>query len=175
MTPTKKMSQEDKAIVESYLTACFLITLIENKFETSSHFDKLEFSNPSIKGAIKKMTLMNSGILMSILHCLLVVPRSLVRREFEEEFQLLNDKLLSEVTIIKRYDESSIDLLYHIRNSVAHARFTVSHDGYNFQDKKRAKKKTKHFECFVPNHVINIVIGDLQEIFIAFYKRRTKS
>lgn len=92
------------------------------------------------KGVLKRLGIANSAHLAGLLYCLFVVPKELwletehhpVIDEIDEE------KLLSLVAVEKRskaFDKTPrYSLLRHLRNAIAHVRFTIIEGAFTFWD-----------------------------------------
>ena len=127
------ITQEDNLILQTYYTVMLLKELGEVKFEDSIQFDNLNLQS-DIKQALKEeIGIQNQGSAIMALYAMLVIPKEIIENEFEQEYEKINEFLRKEVTLhfttYKGEDEndlSSINLIRHARNSVAHAKISFT-------------------------------------------------
>lgn len=139
------ITQEENLILQSYITTSLLAELGNNNFFQSDYFDAMKFGQPTIKEILKMSGVDNQGCAIMSLYAMLVVPYELIRSKHQDEFTLMNEFLISK-TIINattyHLDPSVSDLMYHLRNAVAHCRVSfVDGKFIVFEDFNQSRKK----------------------------------
>lgn len=142
------ITQEENLILQSYMTVSLLAELGNNKFFESDYFFEMNFGVPDIKKFLKTNGVDNQGNAIMSLYAMLVVPYELIKDRYPDEFASMNDFLKGVVNISHtsyQTDHADSDLMYHIRNAVAHCRVSFN-AGKSIIFTDSNKSKTKEFE-----------------------------
>jgi len=158
------ITQEENLILQSYITVSLLAELGNNKFFESDCFREMNFGSPDCKSFLEHNGIDNQGSAIMSLYAMLVVPYELIRERFPNEFSSMNDFLKNKTTIINttyHNNPSDSDLMYHLRNAVAHCRISFKEgESINFTDSNR--NRTKEFSGKLPLSDLSMFIHKLQ-------------
>ncbi len=181
------VTQEDNLILQSDYTVLLLKELGTVKFETSSIFDGLDLPGP-IKQSFKEIGIQNQGSAIMVLYALLVVPKEIISREYPDEYRAINGFLRNEVTLhqttYKKEDANdltSIDFIWHARNSVAHAKISFTpNESITFSDRKKTKRKgggenTEEISFSLSLSRFGHFLNSLQEVHFKYIQKRNLS
>lgn len=141
------ITQKENLILQSYMTVSLLAELGNNKFFESEYFSEMSFGSPDIKKFLQANGIDNQGCAIMSLYAMLVVPYELIRTKFPDEFSSMNDFLKNKVKIVNtsyHTNPSESDLMYHIRNSVAHCRISFT-EGKSIVFTDSNRNQTKEF------------------------------
>jgi hypothetical protein len=159
------INQADNLILQSYYTTILLAELKDKKFVKSDYFQDMSFHQPVIKEALRTIDVDNQGSALMALYAMLVIPKEILREKYASEYNKINEFLTARVTNTETTypkDSPNIDFLWHIRNSVAHARVEFAPNDYIlFRDKDRNRNR---FETRLPLRFFGELILKLQVI-----------
>jgi hypothetical protein len=98
---------------------------------------------------LKEYNIMNSAYIVSLLYCLIVIPKEAYWKDMDDLEPLLR-KLFSIKKCKKDFDKNfTFNLIRAVRNSVAHANFSCDAQmNFTFNDKEPTKEE-HHFECTI--------------------------
>jgi len=158
------ITQEENIILQSYMTVSLLAELGNHNFFSSDYFKKMEFGNSTIKQFLQISGTDNQGSVIMSLYAMLVIPYELIRKNYPNEFSSMNDFLKNKVEIVNTTYHSNplaSDLMYHLRNSVAHCRVSFTEEkSVVFTDSNR--NNTKEFTGKLPLTELSQFIHKLQ-------------
>ncbi len=152
------ITQDDNLILQSYYNFVLFAELTKNDFFKSDYFKKMKFDNPPIKDGLEQIGIDNQGLALISLYTMLVVPKEIYGKKYQEENDNINEFLKvhtqnTQTTYAR--DSPNIDFLGHIRNAVAHARVSFEPTKFvTFSDEYRGKSFTtelplKHLGEFI--------------------------
>lgn len=108
------------------------------------------------------LSIMNPAYFISLLYCLIVVPRELWLKRIPTPRSIADlnkDSVLNLFSIQTKEQKSVFELLRHLRNALAHVRFSIDeHGGFTFWDQKEDQSEI-HFKA-------DISLGNM-EIFLS--------
>ena len=173
------LTQEDDLLIQSHFSIVLLTELNNNEFLHSEYFEKMSFGDRFVKNNLPKIGIDNQGSLLIFLYVMLVIPRELIENKFPNEFQDLNDRVNNYVSSAKsnyKKDKDKINYLYHIRNSVAHARVVFTPNvSVTFHDNN--KFTGENCSITIPLKSFGIFLEDLRDLFMKYVediKQRNK-
>lgn len=159
-------SQEDNLLIQSYFSTAFLIELQNLKFLDSDYYKDAEFQDKYVQEHLPSIGIANHGSMLMILYALLIIPKELIEKNYQQDFDNLNqfvDSIKSKASSTYKNDSPSIDYIRHIRNSVAHAKVS-------FNSKKEVvflDENNNGSECTITIPLANMeqFIKELRSIF----------
>lgn len=175
------LTSQDNLLLQSYYTVSLLAELCNNNFLESDFFSKMSFGNPEIKRALKdEIKIDNQGCAMMALYSMLVLPREIVQKSYESEYEVIRQFLEIHATNTRttyKKDKAKICFIGHFRNAVAHAKVefrpndvVVFSDSRTYKDKKTNKEVTESFSTELPLLRLGEFINQLQQVHFAYVK-----
>jgi hypothetical protein len=108
---------------------------------------------------------------ISLLYCLIVIPKEVWRPVPDHEIyqdvqrERLCDHFAIEFSPNSFYENPSYHLIHHLRNAVAHARFSLDQNRFfTFWDQK-SEQAEPHFRASVPLDNLGVVLAFLAKLF----------
>lgn len=123
------LSNEDNLILQSIATFDLLCALQKDNFFDTEYGQNLLANriDEYLQEPLKKTGLINTGVIVSSLYSLLVLPKEFGTQNFDKINEYIN-KLVAErkatACTTYRSDQTTIQHICHIRNAVAHGRVT---------------------------------------------------
>ncbi|URM38994.1 HEPN family nuclease [Flavobacterium anhuiense] len=160
---------EEDILIQSYFSIAFLAELHNNNFLKSETYEKMSFEDNYIKENLPSIGIVNRGTILQSLYSMLVLPKELISDKFPEDFSALNDimeSLNAGVETTYTTDNTKVNFVRHIRNSVAHGRIRFENDLIIFNDQNKESSQTCEIKITLTNFGQFII--KLQSIFFAF-------
>jgi hypothetical protein len=170
-------TQEENLLIQSYFTTALLTELHNQNFLTSEYYKNANFEDNFVKENLPSIGIDNRGTLLIFLYTMLLVPKQLIENDFPSEFAELNNKvnqIKSEANSTYRNDSETIDYIRHMRNAVAHARFTfIPNQAVTFTDENNRGEKCT---ITIPLNKVGFFLTELQKVFMKYIEKlKTKS
>ncbi len=164
-------SQEDNLLIQSYFSTAFLIELKNLKFLDSDYYEDIEFQDKYVQEHLPSIGIVNHGAMLMILYALLVIPKELIEKHYQKDFDNLNvfvDSIKSKATSNYKNDANKINYIRHIRNSVAHAKVSFNSE----KEVVFLDKNNNGSECtiVIPLASMGQFIEELRNIFFKHIK-----
>lgn len=164
----RELKREDEILIQSYLMMRLLNELVNQNFVQSEYFKNLKFTNDNTKNFISEIGLDNQGSRMIMLYILLVLPRELIFKKYESEFNELDEKLneikLNKTISTYKYDSKCINMTRRMRNALAHGKLTFEKEYFTFYD-FNPKNEQEYCKIFFKNEDFPFLLESLNRIF----------
>jgi hypothetical protein len=164
-----QLTQDDNLLIQTYMTTAFVLELKNNDFLNSEYYKNVQFQDEFVKKSFPTIGIDNQGMLLITLYTMLVIPKQLLSENYPTEFAELNntiENLKSNAESTYSSDNSGIDFIRHIRNSVAHAKVEFSQTfSVTFKDENN---KGEYCNITIPLSKIGLFITELQKVFMKY-------
>jgi hypothetical protein len=168
-----QITQEDNLVLQSYITTSLLFELKNNNFVGSDFFERMSFEIPWFKDKLRDIGIDNQGCLLMALYAMLVIPYEIVSKKFPAEYDAVNNFLQIHTinpTTNYRKDSPNIDFIGHLRNSIAHARFSFRpNESIIFSD--RDDLRNGQFSAELPLEHLWGLVNKLHSVHVAYVEK----
>lgn len=163
------LTQEENLIIQSYLNCILIASLKRDNFFESKYFNELDYGDDAMKKELKKIGILNTGMVASLLYSMLVLPKEKILKIYKSEFNKLNESIdkIKDKATNSNYpeDRELIDYVRHIRNALTHGNISVGDGTYvEFYDEDKFKNPIKTCTIRIPLNKLGYILGELQQI-----------
>lgn len=162
---TVKYSEHENLIIQTYMNFIWLHEIHSLEFVKTNEYKTLKFSDEYTQKTIAERGVINQGSIPVALYSMLVIPKETIFNEYIDEYNDINtyiaNVLKPQTDSTYKSDENVIDYLRHLRNSVSHAKFSMTeyHGFVIFMDEN--SRSGEKFECKLSNLDLGKIIEKL--------------
>lgn len=181
----QSITQEDNLILQGYYTVVLLKELGKSDFLRSDYYTTMNFDSLPIKEGLSQVGIDNQGIALMTLYAMLVIPKELIEKEYENEYNNINAFLRTHcINTTTSYpkevvkDVSTINFVHHIRNAVAHVRVSFEPGHIIAFTDRRADKNGNikaEFATELPLSKFGDFLNALQRVHLKYIDNRRNS